>query len=111
MRLESVTALVQSALDQHLIARLKIRGDYARLLDRARNKQQVLESIGLLDPDPQTIGMAPPLLGAWYFETRLGQVIPDDLDAYARDLGLTGKDDLYRLLAREYLYWRHKKDP
>jgi hypothetical protein len=108
-RLENLAALVSPALGRHLIAQLQTRGDYTRLRDRAQRKQRVLASLGRTDPDPDAIGMAPPRLLAWYFQ-RLGQPIPEVLDAFVRDLGLTDRGDFYRLLAREYLYWQHENN-
>ncbi len=102
-RLESLSAQVQSALFEHVIAGLKIRGDYGRLLDRAQAKQRALQSIGLSDPDPQTIDMVPPRLLAWYF-ARLGEPVPEALAVFVQQLGLSDEADYYRLLAGEYLY-------
>jgi hypothetical protein len=48
--------------------------------------------------------MTPIQLVAWYFGEQLGQLEPQDMDAYVRDLDLSSRADFYRILAREYLY-------
>jgi hypothetical protein len=37
----------------------------------------------------------------WYFEQRLAMDVPEDLEAYARDLGFTDADGLRRALQLE----------
>jgi hypothetical protein len=46
---------------------------------------------------------------AWYFEKRLGQPMPDDMDAYVQELGLSSRTDFYRILAGEHIYLAHKQ--
>ena len=41
---------------------------------------------------------------AWYFERRLDQPLPDDIDAAARELGFADRADFDRALRREWLY-------
>ena len=103
-RLEALRFLTEPALEEHLLADLRVDGRYARLADRARCKQRVLASIGLDDPKLRDAGLTPAQLLAWYFETRLGQPMPDDIDAFAQGLGFASKSDFYRVLLREYLY-------
>ena len=52
--------------------------------------------------------MTPPQLLAWFFESRLKRPIPEDIDAFVRELGLEHRDDLYRILMRERIYSAHK---
>jgi hypothetical protein len=46
----------------------------------------------------------PPALVEWYFTKRLNQAPPDDLDAYVDDIGLSSRQDFYRLLQAEYVF-------
>jgi hypothetical protein len=103
-RLNTLESLVEESLDHHLFDALRLSGRYASLAERARDKQQVLASRGLEDPEPGRVGPAPARLLAWFFEGRLGQPIPDDIEDCARRLGFAGKREFYRELLREFLY-------
>jgi Arc/MetJ-type ribon-helix-helix transcriptional regulator len=41
---------------------------------------------------------------AWYFERRLNQPLPDDIDAAVRELGFADRVDVVRALRREWLF-------
>ena len=81
-----------------------MRDEFARLAARARDKQAALEAEGMDHPTLDDRPAAPPRLRAWYFEQRLGQPLPDDIDAAARELGFVDRADLDRALRREWLY-------
>ena len=49
-------------------------------------------------------GVPQPLLVSWYFETRLGMPIPDDLEDYVHSLGLSGLDRFLEMLSEEYIF-------
>jgi hypothetical protein len=86
---------------------LRLRNDFARFAARARSKRELLEAEGLEHPSGDGPRLAPPAaLRAWYFEKRLGQPIPDDIDAAARELGFADRTDFDRALRREWLYCR-----
>jgi hypothetical protein len=108
-QLEALRALTASSLRDVLLDELRLRNDFARLAERARDKQAVLEAQGLDDPVVEDAGLAPPALRAWHFERRLGRALPDDIDAAARELGFEGRADFDRALRREWLYCRNKK--
>jgi hypothetical protein len=104
-QLEAVSALAAPSLRDHLLDELRMRSDFARLAARARDKHELVEAKGLDDPGAD--GPYPtPAAGvrAWYFEHRLGRLLPDDIDAAARDLGFADRTDLDRALRREWLY-------
>jgi hypothetical protein len=103
-QLEATGARAESALRAALLDELRLRNDFARLAERARNKQELLESRGLDHPRTDDARVAPPALRAWYFEQRLRRPLPDDVDAAARELGFDGRADLDRALCREWLY-------
>lgn len=108
-RLATVAADLDAALARDLLDQLKLDGDYGRLRARALDKQAVLAVTGHEDAEPLDCGLTPIALVAWYFDTRLGRQIPDDLAAYALHLGLGNLPDFYRALAREWLYSRRGK--
>ena len=93
--------LPPDALSRHLVAELKWTGTFAGLRDRAAAKARALGNGGPAPAGPERLRAV-----VWYFEERLGRAVPDDLDGHARTLGLEGRDELCRILEREYLYWR-----
>ena len=97
-----------AAPDDQLLDELRLRGDYARLAQRARRKQKLLCALGLDQPRPEDVGVLPVQLLAWYRETRLGRPLTDDVEAAARELGFANRADLYRALLREWLYCREE---
>ncbi len=104
-RLGAYASQVEPALDRLLLDHLRISDLYARLADRARRKHTALTALGHPDPKPEDLSLTPIQLTLWYFEERLGQAVPDDLDAFARRLALADREEFYRLLAREYLFF------
>jgi hypothetical protein len=83
--------------DQTLLNELRFDGSYAVLKARA-------EARGRVDvPTFAGVGIKPPQLLAWYFESQLGESIPVDLDAYLTESGFRGREDFYRLLQKNYL--------
>jgi len=102
--IDMVSRLSEAALNEHLIAELKLSGDYAGLAARAKRKRATLAKAGWTDPNPADTGMSPIQLVTWFFRSRLSRREPDDLDAFVEELGLSSRTDFYRILAREYLY-------
>jgi hypothetical protein len=91
-------------LNKELLDVPKLQGHYEELSLRARSKQDLLAKSGFQSIDLSDIGRTPPQLLQWYFQTRLGTDIPDDLDAFISEIGLSKREEFYRLLAREYVY-------
>ena len=104
VHLEAIGSLAEPALRGRLLDELRLRGDYARLAARGRDKQERLAAQGLDQAQAEDVGVVPAQVLAWYFEGRLGRPLPDDIEAAARELGFEGRTDLYRALLREYLY-------
>jgi len=107
---EAGSELPPETLARHIVAELKWSGDFASLRRRALDKARVLGDAGRVDNGP---GQARPNhlnLVVWHFEQRLDRAIPEDLDAYARSVGLGTRQELYRVLEREYLYSRLQDD-
>jgi hypothetical protein len=83
---------------------LRLAGEYGRLLERARDKQRVLESRGLLNPALADVGLTHETLFRWYFETRLGRPIPQDVAAHVRLAGFPSEGAFRLAVLREYCY-------
>jgi hypothetical protein len=109
-QLEATAALAAPALSSQLLDELRLRNDFCRFAERARSKQEFLEAHGLDHPDTCDPHLAPPaVVRAWYFERRLGQPLPDDVDAAARELGFADRADFDRALHREWLYFNREQ--
>jgi hypothetical protein len=100
------TTLAGAMPGDRLLDELRLRNDYVRLAQRARGKQDRLRALGLEQPRPEDAGVMPAQLLAWYFEGRLGQPVPDDIEASARELGFADRAEFHRVLLREWLYRR-----
>jgi len=91
-------SLVSAMLDL-----LRLDGLYLPLLASATEKVEMLG-------DPATYlqqsGLLPPQLLAWYFEQKLGQPMPEPLENHLTAIGLENRDDFYRIIAGDYLYWQ-----
>jgi hypothetical protein len=110
LMVEAGSELPPETLARHIVAELKWSGDFASLRRRALDKARVLGDAGRVEKGP---GQARPNhlnLVVWHFEQRLDRAIPEDLDAYARSVGLGTRQELYRVLEREYLYSRLQED-
>jgi hypothetical protein len=83
---------------------LRLAGEYGRLMKRARDKQRVLESRGLLNPGLADVGLTDEGLLRWYFETHLGRPIPQDLAVHIRHAGFPGEAAFRLAVLREYCY-------
>jgi hypothetical protein len=105
-QLEGLVAQAADGLDDRLLDDLRLHGDYPRLAGRARDKQALLATQGLDQPRPEDVGVTPATLLVWYFEHRLSEPLPDDVDAAAHARGFAGRDHFYRALLREWLYCR-----
>lgn len=91
-------------IERHVVAGLRASGEYQRLEQRARDKHARLGEGG---PPPSVIEMSELetlQLRDWYFESLLGQQMPDDLDGYLEAFGFRDLDALHRVLLCEYLY-------
>ena len=78
---------------------LRWTGAYAKLKDRAEAKARTIAEESVTQASPDRLRLL-----VWFFETRLGRAVPDDPDAFARSLGLEGRDELIALIAREFRY-------
>ena len=81
-----------------MIALLKLDGAFGPLADRAQGKAQSAAAA-----EGQTLPPARVVVLDWFFRGR-GEPIPEDIDSYARALGLASREAFYGLLIAEYLY-------
>ena len=97
----SVGDLLQQILDE-----LRLDGRYIELLELANLKQRSIESAGL---DRDKLQVLPPQILAWYFERQSGGAIPRPLENHLKRICIDNSDDFYRLISKEYLYWRYRE--
>ncbi|MEM7742128.1 MAG: TfuA-like protein [Pseudomonadota bacterium] len=107
--LEAVAASLQmealaksiDGLPDAILEALKIGPDFERLLQRAKAKRDATDG-----SSPNSLPRGPERLAllSWYFVTRLGQDLPDDLDAASSAIDLPDQDALLTLIAREYRF-------
>ena len=96
---EDTVATRTARLVPHFLAELRWSGTYSELKDRAKEKARIIDEKGHAIASPDRLRML-----IWFFESRLGASVPDDLDAYAVSIGLADRDELFVLVAREFMY-------
>ena len=91
-------------LEPYILDELRMTGAYQRLADRARRKADVLAA-SFAGTDGAPSGPRSLTLRLWYFEQRLRLRLPDDIQAFARQLGFAddGAFDAALLRERRYL--------
>jgi hypothetical protein len=108
MKAEAALAWVRDQTEIDTAAQLsdclRMTGQYARLVSRAREKQHWLESQGLEHPSVQDAGLTEEELLRWYFEERLGRAVPSNLASYIRLAGFADEHSFERAILREYCY-------
>ncbi len=92
-------------LDAALLAELRHDGHYAALRDRARRKAEQIKAPDRVNGTNRTQSLI------WYFETRLDQAVPDDLESYAIALGLEGREAFLDLIEAEFIFCHAGGDP
>jgi hypothetical protein len=83
---------------------LRHLGRYGELNARAEVKRRLLKASYQLDPDLGDARISTSELWRWYFVGVLGDVVPDDIEAYALRNGFEGTVDLTKAVLREYLF-------
>jgi hypothetical protein len=103
-RSEAVAGLSGPSLDRHLLDELRLSGAYERLAERARQKKNVLAAHGVDGVEGAAPGPSAAALRLWFFEQRLGRPVPDNIEAFARELGFVDLAEFDGALRREWLY-------
>lgn len=87
------TPEIASAILDHL----RLTGDYPSLAARASAKRQALDgALAAVPPGDELL--------RWHFERMRGELVPVDIDGFARGLGLANVAELVRLLADEHRF-------
>lgn len=94
--IETFARQTQVAISRQVPHVLRLQGDLHKVLERARAKRAVVASSQRATHEPGLI--------AWYFRERLRQPMPEDVDAYARGLGLASASALESAISRERLF-------
>ena len=100
-RAAALRARFAGSLDARLLDALRLGGDYRRLAERARRKE---EAIAALTLPAGSSPMSSVVLRLWYFESRLGQQAPDDVPGYAARVGFAHVSAFDAALRREWLF-------
>jgi hypothetical protein len=69
-------------------------------------KEAVLAAHGLTEPTLADAGVGEQELLAWYFEDRIGEPIPLDMDTFLSEMALPSLSALRQEALREYLFVR-----
>jgi hypothetical protein len=101
-KIEALRDRIGRSIDAHLLDALRLSGDYPRLAERARRKQQALAAAGQSAARPNALESA--ALRIWRFEKRLGKPVPDDLPSYVARLGFADLGAFDLALYRERLF-------
>jgi hypothetical protein len=84
----------------HLLDDLRLKGEYARLVTRARAKLEHDERRAMAAEGQAAL--------EWYFAQRRGTAVPDDLAGYARSCGFADEQAFQTAVRREYEYAYHR---
>jgi len=103
-RIGVVRQMAEQEAGQLVLDQLRLSGDYERLLDRARDKQERITALGMDGIAVADTGLTEERLLAWYFRDVVRAALPSDLDRYAGQLGLSPGSGLRRLVLREWAY-------
>jgi hypothetical protein len=83
---------------------LRLIGKYDKILKRAIDKQRILESNFMTSTDLPDLALTYDELIKWFFEKRLDIPLIEDIEKYVKDMGFSNKNELLRMLKREYHY-------
>jgi hypothetical protein len=101
-QIEALRNRIGRSVDAYLLDALRLNGDYPRLADRARRKQQALAAAGQSAAGPSAPESA--ALRIWCFEKGLGKPVPGDLGSYVARLGFADLAAFDLALYRERVF-------
>lgn len=102
-RIDQVSQTASTSNDRHIISILQSRGQYAELAKRAIDKRNTLQALAFGHGETSQ-SLSPPVILNWFFGNRRQQATPADIDRFVQNLGLSSRQDFYRLLTDEYIY-------
>jgi hypothetical protein len=88
-----------------VLEHLRLAGQFAGLLERARAKQATLAGRDTAPP----AGPAAAAVLDWYFAHRLGEPLPRSIDVWAREQGWAGEKVFTQAVWRDYLFAEAKR--
>jgi hypothetical protein len=92
----------RAGIEPYILDELRLNGAYEHLAERARKKS---DALGGSEAGRAATGAGSRAsLRLWYFEKRIRQPMPDDLQEFARRLGFAHAADFDAALQRERLY-------
>ena len=91
------------ALDD-LFDDLRMRGEYAQLVTRAKAKLDYDRLPSAQERAPADIARSEQAAIRWYFAERRGTTVPDDLSAYAQSCGFPDEQAFRKAVRHEYQY-------
>jgi len=101
--LNSLRDRSRGALEPYILDELRLSGDYERLARRGREKADAL-AVSHAERARAPSAARTIALRLWYFEQRLRQSVPEDIEAFARRHGFRRIADLDDALHRERLF-------
>ncbi len=96
--------LQATELQYYLLGQLKLDCVFVELSTRATKKEDWLLENGYDEVTVEHTGLPKPALLEWFYCQKLGKVIPSNINELVAGLGLTDREALHQLLAREYLF-------
>ena len=103
-RFEALRTRFAHSIDSALLDEVRLGGAYARLADRARQKDEAVAAAGLPGDAGAAAGLRSTALRLWYFEKRLGRPAPDDIADFAGRLGFETVSAFDAAVQREWLF-------
>lgn len=103
-RRQALAESLAADADRALVAELQASGEYARLRERARQKQQVLATRGATEPDLPGSGLTDRQLAEWLIRECAPEARGQNLAELAEQLGFGDARTLRRTALREYCY-------
>ncbi len=103
-RLDALRDRFRGSLQSSLLDELRLSGAYTRLSERARRKADVIEAAGSTRPLAAGSELQGAALRLWFFEQRLGQPMPDDIEDFARRWGCENASAFDAVVLREWVY-------
>lgn len=102
-RIDALGRYVASSAPQFLLAELKIDGTYEELAHRAGLKSAMDQSPGG-EVETRDGGFSVAGLRLWYFETCLGQPLPESIDDHLKMIDIEDRSNFDSMIAREYSF-------
>ncbi len=102
---DRIQRLMNADIDRDLGVQMILDGIYPEQFNRAQTKHALLEHFGLENPSVDDADVSEQALWQWFLTERDdGKEMPENLSAYAQQLGFYNREQMRRALLREYCY-------